>query len=83
MMVPELAVKRLSLLKEAVPARTWLAMAVAFAGIVVMFADSLDAGRLAQVLEHLVENADSAVRAAATEQLLALQRRSAITGWRQ
>jgi len=33
-------------LKEAVPARTWIAMAVAFAGIVVMFADSLDAGRL-------------------------------------
>jgi drug/metabolite transporter (DMT)-like permease len=35
------------ILKEAVPARTWLAMAVAFGGIVVMFADSLDAGRLA------------------------------------
>jgi drug/metabolite transporter (DMT)-like permease len=34
-------------LREAVPARTWLAMTVAFAGIVVMFADSLDAGRLA------------------------------------
>ena len=33
-------------LKETVPARTWIAMAVAFAGIVVMFADSLDAGRL-------------------------------------
>jgi drug/metabolite transporter (DMT)-like permease len=35
------------LLREQVPARTWFAMAVAFAGIVVMFADSLDAGRLA------------------------------------
>jgi drug/metabolite transporter (DMT)-like permease len=35
------------LLKEAVPTRTWVAMGVAFAGIVVMFADSLDAGRLA------------------------------------
>jgi len=35
------------LLRERVPARTWLAMSVAFAGIVVMFADSLDAGRLA------------------------------------
>jgi drug/metabolite transporter (DMT)-like permease len=34
-------------LKEAVPARTWFAMGAAFAGIVVMFADSLDAGRLA------------------------------------
>ncbi len=34
-------------LKEKVPARTWLAIAAAFAGIVVMFADSLDAGRLA------------------------------------
>ncbi len=33
-------------LHEQVPARTWAAMAVAFAGIVVMFADSLDAGRL-------------------------------------
>ena len=33
-------------LREKVPARTWVAMAVAFAGIVVMFADSLDAGRL-------------------------------------
>jgi drug/metabolite transporter (DMT)-like permease len=33
-------------LRERVPARTWIAMAVAFAGIVVMFADSLDAGRL-------------------------------------
>jgi drug/metabolite transporter (DMT)-like permease len=29
-----------------VPARTWIAIGVAFAGIVVMFADSLDAGRL-------------------------------------
>ena len=35
------------ILKEPVPLRTWLAMAVAFGGIVVMFADSLDAGRLA------------------------------------
>lgn len=34
-------------LRERVPARTWVAMTVAFAGIVVMFADSLDAGRLA------------------------------------
>jgi drug/metabolite transporter (DMT)-like permease len=34
-------------LKEKVPARTWLAITVAFAGVVVMFADSLDAGRLA------------------------------------
>jgi drug/metabolite transporter (DMT)-like permease len=34
-------------LKEPVPARTWVAMTVAFAGVVVMFADSLDAGRLA------------------------------------
>jgi len=33
-------------LREEVPARTWLAMTVAFAGMVVMFADSLDAGRL-------------------------------------
>ena len=33
-------------LKEPVPLRTWLAMLVAFCGIVVMFADSLDAGRL-------------------------------------
>ena len=33
-------------LHERVPPRTWIAMAVAFAGIVVMFADSLDAGRL-------------------------------------
>ena len=33
-------------LREPVPARTWLAMAVAFAGIVIMFADSLDGGRL-------------------------------------
>jgi drug/metabolite transporter (DMT)-like permease len=35
------------LLREPVPLRTWLAMTAAFAGIVVMFADSLDAGRLA------------------------------------
>jgi drug/metabolite transporter (DMT)-like permease len=35
------------LLRERVPARTWIAMSVAFAGIVFMFADSLDAGRLA------------------------------------
>ena len=34
-------------LHERVPVRTVVAMAVAFAGIVVMFADSLDAGRLA------------------------------------
>jgi drug/metabolite transporter (DMT)-like permease len=34
------------LLREPVPLRTWLAMTVAFAGIVIMFADSLDAGRL-------------------------------------
>lgn len=33
-------------LGERVPARTWIAMAAAFAGMVVMFADSLDAGRL-------------------------------------
>ena len=33
-------------LGEKVPPRTWAAMAVAFGGIVVMFADSLDAGRL-------------------------------------
>lgn len=33
-------------LRESVPARTWVAMSVAFSGIVVMFADSLDAGRL-------------------------------------
>ena len=35
------------ILREAVPWRTWLAMAVAFGGVVVMFADSLDGGRLA------------------------------------
>jgi drug/metabolite transporter (DMT)-like permease len=34
-------------LHEKVPPRTWAAIAVAFAGIVIMFADSLDAGRLA------------------------------------
>ncbi len=34
-------------LKERVPTRTWMAMTVAFAGIVVMFADSLDTGRFA------------------------------------
>lgn len=34
-------------LKERVPARTWIAMSVAFSGIIVMFADSLDAGRFA------------------------------------
>ena len=33
-------------LGERVPARTWIAMTVAFAGIVVMFAESMDAGRL-------------------------------------
>jgi drug/metabolite transporter (DMT)-like permease len=34
------------LLKEAVPLRTWLAMALAFTGIVAMFADALDTGRV-------------------------------------
>lgn len=34
-------------LREPVPRRTWIAMAVAFGGIVVMFGGSLDAGRLA------------------------------------
>jgi len=34
------------LLREPVPLRTWLAMTVAFGGIIVMFADSLDAGRV-------------------------------------
>jgi len=34
-------------LHERVPARTLVAMTVAFAGIVIMFADSLDSGRLA------------------------------------
>jgi drug/metabolite transporter (DMT)-like permease len=34
------------ILKEPVAPRTWLAMAAAFAGIVMMFAQSLDAGRL-------------------------------------
>jgi drug/metabolite transporter (DMT)-like permease len=34
-------------LGEYVPARTWTAMAVAFAGIVVMFGGSMDAGQLA------------------------------------
>ncbi len=34
------------ILKEPVPRRTWLAMAVAFAGILVMFAQTADAGRL-------------------------------------
>ena len=34
------------ILKEAVPLRTWLAMSVAFAGIVLMFADALDTGRV-------------------------------------
>jgi drug/metabolite transporter (DMT)-like permease len=33
-------------LREPVPVRTWIAMTVAFAGIVVMFADSMDGGRL-------------------------------------
>ena len=33
------------LLREPVPLRTWVAMSVAFGGIVVMFSDSLDAGR--------------------------------------
>lgn len=35
-----------AILKEPVPARTWLAMAAAFAGVVAMFAGSLDAGRV-------------------------------------
>lgn len=35
------------LLDERVARRTWIAMAVAFTGIVIMFAQSLDAGRLA------------------------------------
>lgn len=33
-------------LREPVPRRTWVAMAVAFAGIVVMFGDAIDSGRL-------------------------------------
>jgi len=33
-------------LKEAVPARTWLAIAAALAGIVVMFHDAVDSGRV-------------------------------------
>jgi len=33
-------------LKEPVPARTWLAMAVAFCGIVVMFGGAMDSGQL-------------------------------------
>ena len=33
-------------LKEPVPARTWIAMTVAFAGIVIMFGDAIDSGRL-------------------------------------
>jgi len=36
-----------AILKERVPLRTWIAMLAAFAGIVVMFAQSSDAGRLA------------------------------------
>jgi len=36
-----------AVLREPVPLRTWVAMLVAFAGIVVMFAQSADAGRLA------------------------------------
>ena len=35
------------ILRESVPTRTWIAMTVAFGGIIVMFADALDAGRLA------------------------------------
>jgi drug/metabolite transporter (DMT)-like permease len=35
------------LLRERVPPRTWVAMSVAFGGVVVMFADSVDAGQLA------------------------------------
>lgn len=34
-------------LREPVPARTWIAMAIAFAGIVVMFGGTADAGQLA------------------------------------
>lgn len=34
-------------LKEPVPRRTWVAMTAAFAGIIVMFSDSVDAGRVA------------------------------------
>lgn len=34
-------------LQEPVPARTWIAMGIAFAGIVVMFGGSVDAGQLA------------------------------------
>ncbi|CAG1002948.1 Pseudopaline exporter CntI [Burkholderiales bacterium] len=33
-------------LREPVPVRTWVAMSIAFAGIVLMFAESMDAGRL-------------------------------------
>jgi len=33
-------------LKEAVPARTWLAMAAAFVGIIVMFGGAMDSGQL-------------------------------------
>jgi len=33
-------------LREAVPPRTWVAMAIAFAGIVVMFGDAIDSGQL-------------------------------------
>ena len=40
------AIAARAILKEPVPVRTWLAMAVAFCGIVVMFADALDTGRL-------------------------------------
>ena len=36
-----------SILKEPVPRRTWAAMFIAFAGIVVMFSQAADAGRLA------------------------------------
>lgn len=35
------------ILKEPVPVRTWIAMCTAFAGIVIMFAQTADAGRLA------------------------------------
>ncbi len=40
------ALAGLAFLGERVPARTWLAMAVAFAGMVVMFSDAIDAGQL-------------------------------------
>ena len=47
------------ILREPVPLRTWLAMAVAFAGVVIMFADSLDAGRLAGLNAAWAESAQA------------------------